>query len=137
MTPIAAERIVRSSLRAVLDGPGTIETRLASVIERLQSLPAAARRRITAPLKMRLKRVLRRKTAVVKAASPVSDSIRRELKRRVDADGMAFFEERQDRTLLAGFSFQEGDDRIDYSLRNKVRSLINNGNLNRKPGTAA
>jgi F0F1-type ATP synthase delta subunit len=124
MTPITAERIVRMSLKAAMSGPGSLESRISEISTLLARLPSSAKRKIASPLKMRLMRALRRKTAIVRTALPVSDEIRKALRQKADEGGMLFFKEEIQDFLLAGFSYQEGDDRTDYSLRNKIRSLI-------------
>jgi len=133
MTPITVERVIRLSLKTILEGQGELESRLEAVSRLLQRLPVVARSRIVGILKARLKRALRSKTATLRSAALPTDSLKETLKSQADRNGMLLFEEITDRTLLAGFSFQQGDDRLDCSLRNNIRKLY--GNPNREIGT--
>lgn len=124
MTPITRERIVRASLRAIVEGEGVIDSRLESVAGLLENLRVADRRQIVKILKIRLLRALRQKTTTLRSATPLTPSILAQLKKISQERGMLIVEELLNPALLAGFSLQMGDDRTDYSLKGRVKQLV-------------
>ena len=123
MTPIAKERLVRSTLRALMTGPGDISTRMDSVLALLQTLPISDRRAVAKALKPRLARAFRQKQTLVHTATHLDAPTRQKLQEISSGAGMLFFEEAPNPSLLAGFTVQLGDDRRDYSLRSRLERL--------------
>lgn len=123
MTPTTLERLVRSSLQAILQGTGTLEERLTAVTEKLSALPASDRARIAKHLRPKLARALRQKSAVLKSAGTLSAAVKERVQKFSQERGMLFTEEKTDEKLLAGFTLQLGDDRLNLSLINRLQSL--------------
>jgi F0F1-type ATP synthase delta subunit len=124
MTPINRERIIRASLRAIVEGEGTIDARMETVAGLLEKLSATDRRLIVKTLKMKLARALRQKTATLRMAGAIDAGTQARLKKLSEERGMLFIEELEMPQLLAGFSLQMGDDRTDYSLKGRVEQLV-------------
>ena len=124
MTPIAVERIVRTSLAAILTGDGAgLAGRLDAVLEKLGTLPPADRRRVARALKPRLTRALNRRRSLLKSAAPMDEQMKAQVTKFADDKGMFFNEEALDEKLLAGFTLQLGDDRLDLSLRSRLQQF--------------
>lgn len=123
MTSTTLQRLVRSALQAILQGGGTLEERLESVMKKLEALPPSDRARIVRHLRPKLTRALRQKSAVLKSAVPLNAAVKERVQKFSQASGMLFTEEKTDEKLLAGFTLQLGDDRLNLSLINRLQSL--------------
>jgi len=124
MTPIAIERIVRLSLQAILQGSGTIDTRLDEVIGKLSTLPPTDRKRVVRVLRPKLARALRQKSATLELTSGVNANIKTQLDTFATNAGMVTTQEHMNEKLLAGFTLQTGDDRLDLSLRGRLQKFL-------------
>lgn len=123
MTPTTLERIVRSSLQAILQGGGALDERMDAVVGSLSQLPASDRHRVVRLLKPKLERALRQKSAVLKSAGALSAAVKERVQKFSQERDMLFTEEQTDEKLLAGFTLQLGDDRLNLSLINRLQSL--------------
>ena len=123
MTPITVDRIVRSSLQAILQGEGSLDERIDTVMKKLEALPASDRKRVARALKPKLSRALRQKTATLKTSAPLSPTLKESVQKFSTSRGMLFTQEQTDEKLLAGFTLQLGDDRLNLTLLNRLESL--------------
>ena len=123
MTPTALDRIVRSSLAAILQGDGDLPSRMDQVATRLEVLSLPDRKRVTKVLKIRLSRAIRQKTATVVSATTLPAEAMAKIRQTTDAKGMVLAAEVIDPELLAGYTILLGDDRTDHSLRGRLEKL--------------
>lgn len=123
MTPVTTERIVRSSLAAILHGPGEIESRLEAVLAQLGQLTPNEKKRILQRLQPRLMRALRQRTATVSYAGNLDQEIIAKIETFAKDNGILFHQKIENKGLLAGFTLQMGDDRQDYSLVARLRQF--------------
>ena len=125
MTPITRDQIVRASLQAILQGSGSLETRIDGIIEKLLSLPNSERRAIAKALKGKLSRALRGKSAQITSAEHLSTELYEKLDRLARESGAQLVEASLDPQLIAGYQLQIGDDRTDHSLQAKLQPFKN------------
>lgn len=124
MTPIAIERIVRLSLQAILQGSGSWDERLDAVVAKLNTLPPTDRKPVARVLQPKLARALRQKSAQLNLASSVGANLKSQLDAFTKNAGMLSTAEATDAKLLAGFTVQTGDDRLDLSLRGRLQKFL-------------
>ncbi len=122
MTPITRERLVRLSVKAVLEGPP--QERLPEVLRRFAELPAHEERALLKALRPPLKRALRQKTALVRFGAKLPEALDAQLEAYARERGMFSFEREGAPKELAGFSLTLGDTRVNLTLRGRLENFL-------------
>jgi F0F1-type ATP synthase delta subunit len=123
MTPGSVDRLVRVALRAIFEGDGELQPRLNQVAELIEKLPPADRRAVVKKLKPKFARAARMKTATLRHAGDLPDSLQSSVASLTRQNKMEFSTTTRDESLLAGFTLQLGDDRHDYSLLARLKQF--------------